>query len=768
MSIRLRDRVKQGTVSTGTGTISFSTSFSSFQDFSGVLSDGDSTYYVIEDGTDFEVGQGTYSGNTLSRDQVFSSSNGDSLVSLAGTSTVFITYPASKSVHLNGSGNVTGIESIDFKLGVTPEYAEGRVFYDNVNHALAVYNDEADITLQVGQESYVRVRNSSGSTILNGEVVRIVGSQGTNPIVELAIATDFNSSNAVGLATHDIEKNSFGYVTTFGFVNDVNTSDLSEGNEIYLSPSVSGGLTGNAPSAPFYQSSIGVCVRSHPSVGTVLVQPGATKLGGFDVKNLGNIQNSGIPFISEISESSGAILATNTGFYYSVSTDTLNAINLDVANTVTANAFVGNGSGLTGIPVVNPFNQDLNTGDQVSFDEITIDNMVRLTGGTSKYYTSGVFGDTNTSFIAISGNKIEWKRTGTTAFPTDFTFGIEGVAKPKLVFDGVNNTITFKTNNADRLKINNAGQATFAAGIKFALDNVYSIGSNSQKASNIHSSIVNVGNLNIQSGQFNFIKSGTITDGEWFDFKFADLNDQWEMRPKRAGSGDFNSFAILSSRFQNTYIKYLSGGASLALGYGDESDSTNHSILLNSTQVRIGKTMLPSSNSIANGMTLGEPSLRFPKFYATSGDFFHGKFEANLRVEESGVFKIYASGTEGNVNTRYFQAAGIGSGIFLGSYKTGPSGRVASDLYLQHDELNRIAITQDSVVAYVDVVPSLDSAWSLGKTDARFSNVISVSGDFSDNVVMAGDLILTGLEYSDPANSGQVWQSGTYLQISLG
>ncbi len=43
MSIRLRDRVKQGTVSTGTGTISFSTSFSSFQDFSGVLSDGDST-----------------------------------------------------------------------------------------------------------------------------------------------------------------------------------------------------------------------------------------------------------------------------------------------------------------------------------------------------------------------------------------------------------------------------------------------------------------------------------------------------------------------------------------------------------------------------------------------------------------------------------------------------------------------------------------------------------------------------------------------------
>ena len=335
MPIRLRDRVKQGTVSAGTGTVTLSTSFGSFQDFSDVLSDGDTTYYAIENTTDFEVGEGTYSGNTLSRDQVFSSSNGDSLVSLAGTSTVFITYPASKSVHLNGSGNVTGIESMDFKLGVTPEYAEGRVFYDNVSHALAVYNDEADITLQVGQEEYLRVRNNSGPTILNGEVVRIVGSQGTNPIVELAIATDFNSSNVVGLATHDIENNSFGYVTTFGLVNDVDTSDFAEGSELYLSPTVSGGLTGVAPSSPFYQSPIGVCIRSHPSVGTVLVQPRATKLGGFDVKNLGDIQNSGIPFISEISESSGAILATNTGFYYSVSTDTLHVPSL-VTNDITS------------------------------------------------------------------------------------------------------------------------------------------------------------------------------------------------------------------------------------------------------------------------------------------------------------------------------------------------------------------------------------------------------------------------------------------------
>ena len=328
MAIRLRDRVKQGSVSAGTGTVSLSTSFSTFQDFGDVLSDGDSTYYTIESSSDFEVGQGTYSGNTLSRDQVFSSSNSNDLVPFAGSSTVFITYPAEKSVHLNDSEGITGIESLDFKTGVTPSYKEGRVFYDNVNHALAVYNDESEITLQVGQEQYIRVRNISGDTILNGQAVRLEGSQGTNPTIELGIAQSFDSSNIVGLATHNIENNSFGYITTFGLVNDVDTSDFSEGSELYLSPSVSGGLTGVAPSAPFYQSPIGVCVRQHPSIGTVLVQPRATKLGGFDVKNLGDIQRSGIAFVSDISESSGAILSSDPDFAYNAANKILSVLNL--------------------------------------------------------------------------------------------------------------------------------------------------------------------------------------------------------------------------------------------------------------------------------------------------------------------------------------------------------------------------------------------------------------------------------------------------------
>ena len=94
--IRLLDRAKETTATTGSGTISLAGASAGFVAISGI-GDGNSTYYTIEDGDSFEVGIGTYTaaGNTLSRDEVFSSSNSDdSKINLSGGSSVFITYTA--------------------------------------------------------------------------------------------------------------------------------------------------------------------------------------------------------------------------------------------------------------------------------------------------------------------------------------------------------------------------------------------------------------------------------------------------------------------------------------------------------------------------------------------------------------------------------------------------------------------------------------------------------------------------------------------------
>lgn len=107
MPIVVKDRVKTTTTTVGTGTITLGAAATGFQAFS-VIGDGNETYYTIFDSVNgtWEVGIGTYtaSGTTLSRTTVLESSSGGSLVSFAaGTKDVFVTYPAERSVYVQGS-----------------------------------------------------------------------------------------------------------------------------------------------------------------------------------------------------------------------------------------------------------------------------------------------------------------------------------------------------------------------------------------------------------------------------------------------------------------------------------------------------------------------------------------------------------------------------------------------------------------------------------------------------------------------------------------
>tara|TARA_Y100000114_G_scaffold150758_1_gene166616 strand:- start:758 stop:1522 length:765 start_codon:yes stop_codon:yes gene_type:complete len=108
MALVLKDRVKETTTTTGTGTYTLAGAVTGFEAFSSV-GDGNTTYYACTDGTDFEVGVGTYtsSGTTLARTTILQSSNSDSAVSWSsGTKTIFCAQPAEKAVFLDASGNI--------------------------------------------------------------------------------------------------------------------------------------------------------------------------------------------------------------------------------------------------------------------------------------------------------------------------------------------------------------------------------------------------------------------------------------------------------------------------------------------------------------------------------------------------------------------------------------------------------------------------------------------------------------------------------------
>jgi len=100
MALVVKDRVQETSTTTGTGTFTLAGAVSGFQSFS-AIGNGNTTYYAIVGGTEWEVGLGTYtlSGTTLSRDTVLASSTGSKVSFSAGTKNVFVTYPAAESVY---------------------------------------------------------------------------------------------------------------------------------------------------------------------------------------------------------------------------------------------------------------------------------------------------------------------------------------------------------------------------------------------------------------------------------------------------------------------------------------------------------------------------------------------------------------------------------------------------------------------------------------------------------------------------------------------
>ena len=118
MPLVLRDRVRETSTTSGTGTFTLAGAVSGFQSFS-VIGNANTTFYCIVDSASgtWEVGIGTYTsvGTTLSRTTVLESSNSNNLVSFAvgTTKDVFCTYPADRAMVQTTPITVTA----DFTLG---------------------------------------------------------------------------------------------------------------------------------------------------------------------------------------------------------------------------------------------------------------------------------------------------------------------------------------------------------------------------------------------------------------------------------------------------------------------------------------------------------------------------------------------------------------------------------------------------------------------------------------------------------------------------
>ena len=170
--------------------------------------------------------------------------------------------------------DLTGTASdVPFLPVAAPSHSEGLVFYDSTDKSLTYYNDEADVSMNIGRELWVRVRNDSGSQISNGKVVYINDAVGQLPTIRLARADSAVTSRVIGIATHDIGNNEFGYVTTTGEVKGLATNAYDDGDLLFLSAVTAGEMTTTAPLAPNRVIQVATVLHAHPTQGKLYCHP---------------------------------------------------------------------------------------------------------------------------------------------------------------------------------------------------------------------------------------------------------------------------------------------------------------------------------------------------------------------------------------------------------------------------------------------------------------------------------------------------------------
>jgi trimeric autotransporter adhesin len=233
MALVLADRVQETSTSTGTGAFTLDGAVTGYQTFA-VIGNTNTTYYTIADqgGANWEVGLGTYSttGPTLSRDTVYSSSNGNNLVPFtAGTKTVFVTYPSIRSVNLNASGNVSSLGTVSTGIWqgstIQPAYGGTGVTSSSGANSVVLRDANQNITINRLSQSTNNVTAAGGTTTLTAasafnQTLNGTGNQ-TFKLPDATTLTDtttfqFNNNATGTLTITDYANATIGTITSGG------------------------------------------------------------------------------------------------------------------------------------------------------------------------------------------------------------------------------------------------------------------------------------------------------------------------------------------------------------------------------------------------------------------------------------------------------------------------------------------------------------------------------------------------------------------------
>ena len=175
MTFVVADRVQEnGTVATGTGSVTLAGAVNGYQSFASGIGNGNTTYYTIYDPAAYtwEVGVGTFTTgpNTLARTTVYANSSGTqpSKISFSTTDTltVFCTYPAETSIY---TGSTASLNALTLTSPITSSSNNGAF-----NYGTLTYSDTGIFaSYQTSVNSYAQmiIQNSLNGTASSADLV---------------------------------------------------------------------------------------------------------------------------------------------------------------------------------------------------------------------------------------------------------------------------------------------------------------------------------------------------------------------------------------------------------------------------------------------------------------------------------------------------------------------------------------------------------------------------------------------------------------------
>ena len=638
------------------------------------------------------------------------------------------------------------------KAGSTSISTEGSVFYDSLNHALNVYTDIGD-PQELGQQTFARVYNATGSTITKGTAVYINGANANRPTIGKAISNgSIILSQSIGLVYNDIPATTEGFVLTGGLLQSYDTRNYSIGQQIYISATTAGSLSNTQPSYPNYSVPIGYALNSALS-GQIYLNISPPTL---------SLPNTNI----YISNGTSAFVSNNFTFDYANSV-------LQIGNS-TVNGTIGyvNTSGTTTFLRLNgnsnsSLDSDITNyslGANASSDFAAYDSNGPL---SSNFIDMGISGiNFSQSFWTISGPSDGYLYTGNNAlaigtaqaYPIKFFTGDTLAANERMRISPTGNVGINNTNPLDSLSINgttyHSGKTTFNANLVLnagisVIDSKGAQGTSGQVltsngSGNVYWSTllgVNVASQYAFTNTISFSNVVTYTANVSVNGAIianGGAGTSGQVLTSSAGGNVYwssgSSLNVNSALTANssTYIIANTGLVSNAIGV------FVNSAYINTISANLAYYVLANTGLVSNATGVFVNSAYINTISANAATYLNGKTEGTLNVNSA----LYAN----NSNTTNFIIANTGlisnsSGVFVNS------------AYVNTISANLAYY----VLANTGIVSNATGVFVNQNTQYAFTNTISFSNvvTHTANVSVNGAIIANG----GAGTSGQVLTS---------